>query len=496
MKGNLKSLEKSINHKALFLFVLTLLLVTLILQRTPNDTDMWWHLSAGSATWERGEILMEDIFSYTRTGEPWTNAFWLPDLLMFLIWSMGGFFAIAISGSFLAVLTIAIVYAHARGPLPIRIGVILLATLVLAAIWAPRPQVISIFFLVVLDYFLSQKDESLKKPFWLMIPLFILWANCHGGFIVGFLLLGAFIASKLIEPLIRSANDWLSWLKIISPVVFFTFLSIFAVGINPNGLAILKLPFYTLDVALLVEEWNSPDFHRLDLHPVLWMLFLWVTALGFSSKKVSFFDLFKTLGFAYLALYAQRNIALFAVIAAPVIVRYLSPVWDDLKSAPVGLKLERLQRTSAGKPIANRFTKTINLSVAALLFTVILLRAYTLSLPVFIHQRYPQAAINWIKANHPKSQMFNAYNWGGYLSWQLDEYPVFIDGRTDLYGDEIVSQWWSIIRATDESFDLLDQWEVNFVLLEPSWPIVEALKNENWSVQYEDNISVILEKSR
>ena len=134
--------------------------------------------------------------------------------------------------------------------------------------------------------------------------------------------------------------------------------------------------------------------------------------------------------------------------------------------------------------------------IVSLIFVLILFRAFTLSLPVMVYQTYPKAALNWITENQPQSQMFNSYNWGGYLTWDLRNDPVFIDGRADLYGDEIIGQWWSIIRATDEGFDLLDHWNINFVLLEPDWPIVEALKDENWSVRFEDNISVVLEKSR
>ena len=78
------------NSLAPFLFILTLLLVALITMRTPDDPDMWWHLSAGRATWENREILQQDIFSYTRGGEPWTNAVWLSDLLMYLFQASGG----------------------------------------------------------------------------------------------------------------------------------------------------------------------------------------------------------------------------------------------------------------------------------------------------------------------------------------------------------------------------------------------------------------------
>ena len=390
MQNPKKLLSPKLNSQALFLFILTLLLVSLITLRTPADADMWWHLSAGRAMWENGEILMQDIFSYTRGGEPWTNAFWISDLLMYGFQSLGSFFAIALGVSLMAALTMAVVYKHAKSPLPIRVGVIILATLVASPLWTPRPQLVSFFLLAVLDYFLSRKDESLNKPFWLLLPLFALWPNFHGGFIFGFLLLVAFIAGKLLEPFIQTFDDWRVDLTRLIPLVGFAILGAFAVGLNPNGLAIWKLPFYTVDVSLAIQEWHSPDFHRFDLHPILWLLFLVIIALGLSSKKISLFDLLKTLGFAYMTFYSQRSMVLFAIIAAPVAARYLAVVWEDLKSAPIGLWMAHLQGNSTNKPLPVRLTKIINLTIISLIFALILFRAFTLSLPMMVYQTFPQ----------------------------------------------------------------------------------------------------------
>lgn len=491
MKRIRKSIQ-SLDRQILFLFVLTSLLVFLIMLRTPADADMWWHLSAGRAMWERGEILRQDIFSYPRGGEPWTNAFWISDLMMYGLQAAGDFFAITIWTSFMAFLTMAVVYKHAKSPLPIRVSVVILATLVAAPLWTPRPQLVSFFLLAVLDYFLSRNNESLNKPFWLLLPLLALWPNFHGGFIFGYLLLIAFVAGKLLEPLIRQMDDWRTHLKKLGRVVGFAFLGAFAVGLNPNGLAIWKLPFYTVDVSLAIQEWHSPDFHRIDLHPILWLFFLVMVALGFSSKKISLFDLFKTLGFAYMTFYSQRSMPLFAVVAAPVAARYLAAAWEDWKSAPIGLWLSSLQSNSANKPLSSRLTKVINLTLVSLIFAAALFRAFTVSLPMMVYQTFPKPAVTLIKENHPPGQMFNSYNWGGYLTWDLGEYPVFIDGRADLYGDEMIGQWWQIINATDEGVVLLDQWDINFVLLEPHWPIVKVLQDEGWQVLFKDAISILL----
>jgi len=75
----------------------------------------------------------------------------------------------------------------------------------------------------------------------------------------------------------------------------------------------------------------------------------------------------------------------------------------------------------------------------------------------------------------PPGRLFNSYNWGGYLLWELPEYPVFIDGRTDLYNDELINEWLQVMRGEPGWQEALDRWQVRLVLLEPGAPVVEQL---------------------
>jgi hypothetical protein len=88
--------------------------------------------------------------------------------------------------------------------------------------------------------------------------------------------------------------------------------------------------------------------------------------------------------------------------------------------------------------------------------------------------------------------MFNSYNWGGYLPWEIPEYPVFIDGRADLYGEKTIGNWWKVVNATEEGLLLLDTWQVKFVILEPGWPILGKLAENGWDILYEDSSSIIM----
>ncbi|RME05462.1 MAG: hypothetical protein D6803_08885, partial [Anaerolineae bacterium] len=84
-----------------------------------------------------------------------------------------------------------------------------------------------------------------------------------------------------------------------------------------------------------------------------------------------------------------------------------------------------------------------------------------------------------------------SYNWGGYLLWAAPEYPVFVDGRTDLYGDEIVGQWVQVVQAEEGWEGVLDEWGVNLVLVEPFRPVARELARAEWKELYRDDVAVV-----
>jgi hypothetical protein len=108
-----------------------------------------------------------------------------------------------------------------------------------------------------------------------------------------------------------------------------------------------------------------------------------------------------------------------------------------------------------------------------------------------IKKTMPVEAVNIIKLNKPSGQLFNSYNWGGYLIWALPEYPVFIDGRTDLYNDEIISQWLQVVQAEDGWQQVLDRWGVGSILIEPDRPVVKQLLTKGWKQIYGDDVAVV-----
>jgi hypothetical protein len=174
-----------------------------------------------------------------------------------------------------------------------------------------------------------------------------------------------------------------------------------------------------------------------------------------------------------------------------VVINSLGQAWLEWLSL-IPKQIGRFYKSKQSKPFPVLFATMLNMLIVGVLIFVIAMRAYLVSTTQQVHNGLPLKAVEWIRAHQPEGRMFNAYNWGGYLQWELPEYPVFIDGRADLFGEKTIGDWWRIVNATGEGLALLDLWHVKFVLLEPGWPIADRLTENGWRVLYVDDTAIIL----
>lgn len=107
-------------------------------------------------------------------------------------------------------------------------------------------------------------------------------------------------------------------------------------------------------------------------------------------------------------------------------------------------------------------------------------------------QVFPVGAIAWIEEHNPAGRLFNEYNWGGYLIWHLPTYPVYVDGRTDLFSDGVLENYIAAVSGGGSWEKTLDADGVTIVLVPPDSGVVRELKEyNNWHLRYEDEISVV-----
>jgi len=113
-------------------------------------------------------------------------------------------------------------------------------------------------------------------------------------------------------------------------------------------------------------------------------------------------------------------------------------------------------------------------------------------------QNLPTGAANWISANHPAGKLFNSYNWGGYLMWRLGaEYPVYVDGRTDVYDNAFLQEYLKIVTGQLNAPAVFDERGIKVVMVEPESPLgPQLLKSGRWQAAYRDDMAVVYVRAR
>jgi hypothetical protein len=251
----------------------------------------------------------------------------------------------------------------------------------------------------------------------------------------------------------------------------------------------LLYPMRTISIGTLqdyIAEWQSPDFHAVEVQPFLIAFFLTVFAMSISKIHRTATDYLLVFVFGFMGFMAVRNIALFALVSAPILTRHLDSGLEPL-----------LRRRKPQKEIPPGIAKTVNLILAIFFLMVASFRIVT-QLPEEVNlkrigDQIPLEAFRYLVQNKPPGPLFNSYNWGGYVLWKLfPDYLSFVDGRTDLFKDEILDPYLHTWLAEPGWESLLDDWGIRLALIERHSPLAAALIFEGWNIYYQDDAAIIL----
>jgi hypothetical protein len=181
--------------------------------------------------------------------------------------------------------------------------------------------------------------------------------------------------------------------------------------------------------------------------------------MGLSRRRADGTDLALVGMFTYASLLAGRNFGPFALVTAPVLSRHVAAI---LTRVGWGGWFRSIGRSSV-------FRGVINLILLLVVVGLAVVKAWMPLTDAFNEQEQrkslPVDAAAWILENRPKGEMFNPYNWGGYLIWSLyPHYRVFVDGRTDLYGDEILGDYLKVQYARPGYEAVLTEHDIGFIL--------------------------------
>jgi hypothetical protein len=363
------------------------------------------------------------------------------------------------------------------GPvLGVRVQVVdlTLAAAVLACLWA------------------YEADRRLR---WLVAlpPLTVLWANVHAGWPILFLLGGTVLVGEAADRLLNRGTP-LAWPD-LGRLAAALAVSVPMVAINPNGLDLYLYPIRVSSIAAhrdFVSEWQPPDPGTFigQVFIVFTVLFV-LPALWIGLRRLRMADLLTMAGLAVMIALGARFL-----LVAPLI------------AVTAGLALEpALAESRVGRrfgPILARLGTPRRRGAYSLVNGVLLATAVLAGLAVtwarvapsvqadMIDDHMPVAAVDWIIANDPGDRPFNQYAWGGYLGLRVPEDPVFIDGRTDIYGDAPIREFADAVYLRTDPQSVLDKYEIDYVLFGADQLLARWLDDTAaWERIYSDQLAAI-----
>src|SRR6266545_3675528 len=159
-----------------------------------GDSDTYWQIAVGRWILDHHALPRVDVYSFTRAGEPWISSSWLAQVLFAASYNLAGWtgpVALAAS-SIAATFALFTLILGRRIPSTYAILIALAAVVLSSSHFFARPHVLALPVMVAWAYGLMSASERREAPSWWLLPLISLWANLHGGFVFGLVLVGAF----------------------------------------------------------------------------------------------------------------------------------------------------------------------------------------------------------------------------------------------------------------------------------------------------------------
>jgi hypothetical protein len=463
-----------------------LLIVLCFVTLTRADPDLWGHVRFGQDMIDGGAIRLPDTYSFT-SDKPWTNHEWLAELIMASAYRIAGdaglvLLKLAIIGLSLTCVW-RIVIGDGAAVRPAAIITMLAVAGILPRAQQVRPQLFSVLCFSVL-VLLLRRAEKRPEVLWLAPPLFALWANLHGGWLVGCGTMGLWLAARTWT--IRTGGQ--GYGRSLAILWSAGAASLAATLINPYGPGLWRFLSETVGLSRrFIREWGPVTGELMTFG--VWCLFalLTIVALRRSGRASRLHAIVIPVFWGLAAFKVSRLDTFFALST----VGFLAP---DL------IRVFHRERIEAAPRQSRRAQAVVGVfAVATLLVTVPLLRSNLLCIDVHASSTIPEAeAMEFIRARHMTGRMVTFFDWGQYAIWHKPgELRVSMDGRREtVYSERNVDLHLDMYLGMGDGLTYLDTLHADYVWVPTELPLTGILKKSpGWTEAYRGGRSVIFARS-
>lgn len=443
------------------------------------DFDFWARLVVGKSFFQTGTLFPFEFQSFGKTHE-FIDHEWGSSLIFYLVQNNFGDIGLYIFKTLIIFLTIFTVVKIIKlqdrnAKLNFLFFFFVLQSISYNIFSTIRCQTFSFLFFVIYLYIL--KKASLEKNFkilWTLPILNIIWANLHGGFALGLILILLFALGEALNK-----NEYKDYLKTF-------FLTCATTLINPYGIKYIYFIFGALSLNRVhITEWQSAFFDNNYIYTMLKFKIFFFIVLAFFLFFI--FKSIKKYGFKNYYLKIDKTKYLILLFTLLISLKSLRMHVFFSYALLAYCYIDFYQIFNKKLPKAIDLTKEIIIFILLLVSFISHIFEYK-----FINKTYPSQypifCVEFIKENNIKGNIFTMFHTGSYVSYKL--YPnnhIFMDGRyEEVYDNDLINQMGKVFLAQDyEKF--FKFYHCDILILDKSYPIVEEIKKDkNWKLAFED----------
>ena len=449
------------------------------------DLDIWWHLKVGDWIVQHKAVPHTGLFTWTAADRPWVAYSWGYEVLMSRAYAWFGLLGVGLYGTLLTLGVAYFIYWTLR-----RLSGRFWSSCVLAVITCsaflfnlmPRPVFFSmmLFCLALTLVLEAHRTGRVQLLYWLPL-IFLAWANLHIQFIYGLFVVGLLLAVNVAQRIaarVGFAPAWMSPPKLPSAILAAVFAAcLIATCLGPNS-------YHVYQVIFGYARSKVPYRMIMELQPL-------------NFRAGSHYVQLLLMAFAFFAVGRQRKVDPFKLalltIAGAVAFRTMRDAWFICIPAAACIADTLADETASD----TKETWLEKLAVAAVVALALLLFAGSTEfnqrgLDRAISGFLPVNAANYLRRNPAPGPLYNTLDWGGFLVWYMPNYPVAIDGRTDLYGDELEQRFFETANGAPSYIEDPYLNQAGVVILQKSNNLVSILQADTrFQVVYQDEQAAV-----